>query len=41
MGEKTCRYGIVHLPVEEYFEQERIWIEAMKERENPFTAPRP
>ena len=41
MGEKMCHYGIVHLPLEQYAEQEELWIEAMKDRENPFTAPKP
>ncbi len=35
-GEKECCYGLVDLPKEQYAEQERLWHEAMKNRENPF-----
>jgi hypothetical protein len=37
MGMDECCYGRVDLPKEQYAEQERLWIEAMKDRENPFT----
>lgn len=36
MGESTCFYELVELPISEYEEQEMLWIEAMKERVNPF-----
>ena len=38
MGETECCYGLVDLPREQYAEQERLWLEAMERRENPFTA---
>jgi D-alanyl-D-alanine dipeptidase len=37
MDEKECCYGRVDLPLAQYVEQERLWIEAMAKRENPFT----
>ena len=36
MGEQECCYGLVDLPIELYAEQERLWLEAMEKRENPF-----
>jgi len=36
MDETECCYGRVDLPLEAYAEQERLWIEAMATRENPF-----
>ncbi len=36
MGEKECCYGRVDLPLNEYEEQEKLWIAAMKDRQNPF-----
>lgn len=39
MGEKECCYGRVDLPMDQYAEQERLWIEAMKDRVNPFIVP--
>lgn len=35
-GEATCCYGLIELPLEAYHEQERLWLEAYKERKNPF-----
>ncbi len=35
-GERTCQYGIAHLPLELYEELERLHAEGMKERVNPF-----
>ena len=37
--EKECCYGRVDLPTNLYEEQERLWIEAMKDRINPFAEP--
>ena len=41
MDEHECCYGIINLPKELYAEQERRWIETMKDRENPFLAKKP
>jgi D-alanyl-D-alanine dipeptidase len=38
LGFDECRYGLILLPRSEYEEQERIWIEEMKSRPNPFRA---
>lgn len=34
-----CCYGLVTLPPELYAENERLWLEAVKERRNPFIPP--
>lgn len=36
MDEKECCYGRIDLPLDMYEEQEKLWIEAMKDRQNPF-----
>lgn len=36
LGLDACIYGLVHLPEDEYAEQERVWIEQFAERKNPF-----
>lgn len=35
-GLSECFYGRVELPPEEFAEQQRLWEEAFRERENPF-----
>lgn len=35
-GRDECIYGLAELPAHEFEEQERIWLEAMKDRKNPF-----
>ncbi|RYG43063.1 extracellular solute-binding protein, partial [bacterium] len=39
MGETSCSYGLVELAPDLYAEQEEIWVEAFKERTNPFLPP--
>lgn len=36
LGLDACHYGLAQLPEELYAEKERVWIEAMKDRPNPF-----
>lgn len=36
LGYPTCVYGLIELPRELYAEQERLWMEAYKDRKNPF-----
>lgn len=38
-GATECQYGLVELPTELYAEQEVLWLEAFKERTNPFLPP--
>lgn len=40
MDEKECVYGRIDLPLTEYEEQEQLWIDAMKDRVNPFIDPK-
>lgn len=40
VGEPTCRYGLIELPEDLYAEQERLWIEAYRDRPNPFLKPK-
>jgi zinc D-Ala-D-Ala dipeptidase len=35
-GRKECAYGLAELPMEEYLEQEKLWLEEYAERKNPF-----
>lgn len=35
-GESECQYGLIELDPAVYEEQERLWLEAFKERTNPF-----
>ncbi len=35
-GESSCIYGLAELPEELYAEQERLWVEALHDRRNPF-----
>lgn len=35
-GFTECRYGLIELPPELYEEQEKLWLEAYKDRKNPF-----
>jgi D-alanyl-D-alanine dipeptidase len=37
-GMSECFYGLVELPVAMYSESERLHIEAMKDRTNPFAS---
>lgn len=39
MGETSCVYGLVELEPERFAEQEEQWLEAFKERTNPFLPP--
>lgn len=36
LGYDECIYGLIELDPEEYAENERMWMEAFKERQNPF-----
>ncbi|MHB8637960.1 MAG: M15 family metallopeptidase [Fimbriimonadaceae bacterium] len=40
-GQETCRYGLVTMDPESYAEHEELWLEAAKERKNPFLPPPP
>lgn len=40
LGLDSCFHGLVELPPHIYEEQERLWVEAMKERPNPFLPPK-
>lgn len=41
MGLNECCYGIAHLDPHLYEEQERLWMEAFRDRTNPFIAKEP
>jgi zinc D-Ala-D-Ala dipeptidase len=36
MGLSECCYGVANLPEEHYARQEELWLEAIKDRPNPF-----
>ncbi len=40
VGQTECPYGLVELPLEEFAEQERLWVEAYRDRANPFLKPK-
>ena len=35
-GLKECHYGLIELPAKLYEKQEELWMEAYKDRKNPF-----
>jgi len=35
-GQETCSYGLIELEANLYEEEEKIWLEAFKDRKNPF-----
>ncbi len=39
LGHAQCFYGVAHLPEELYAEKQAIWLEALKDRKNPYLSP--
>lgn len=35
-GKAECCYGLIELPLEMYYKQEELWLEAYRDRKNPF-----